>query len=166
MMRLIEWILGRGRAQEVSGLGEKTAEDTVIGEARSLADAGRYNEAIGLLTTENRRLRRRELDRTLLALRSEGFLAGTWKTEPPEWPSHVADKFGGEGVPEIRVDELSASSIRSGLEHHGSLIVREMISSSQVDMLRNNIERVIEAYDAAKTSGFSKVAFAVNPQGL
>jgi biopolymer transport protein ExbD len=25
---------------------------------------------------------------------------------------------------------------------------------------------VIEAYDAAKTSGFSKVAFAVNPQGL
>ena len=37
MMRLIELIRGRGRAQEVSGLNEKPPEEAVIGEARSLA---------------------------------------------------------------------------------------------------------------------------------
>ncbi len=87
----------------------------------------------------------------LLALRSEGFLAGDWKTVSPEWPSHVVDQFGGEGVPEIGAHELNGSSIRSGIENHGSLIVREMITSSQVDMLRNNIDLVFEAYDAVES---------------
>jgi hypothetical protein len=151
MMRLIEWVRGRGRTQEVAGLSEKSAEAAVIGEARGLADAGRYNEAIELLTIENRGNRRREMDKMLLALRSEGFLAGAFKTEPPEWPSHVADQFGPEGIPEIKVGELSASSIRSGIENHGSLIVREIVTSAQVDMLRNNIDRAMEAHDAVES---------------
>jgi len=91
----------------------------------------------------------------LLVLRSEGFLAGAWRTESPEWPRHVADQFGGEGIPEIRADKLSASSIRSGIENHGSLIVREIITSRQVEMLRNNIERVLEAYDAVESDSVS-----------
>jgi hypothetical protein len=87
----------------------------------------------------------------LLELRSEGYLAGAWNTESPEWPTHVADQFDGDGIPEIRVDELSVSSIRSGIENHGSLIVRGLVTSSQVNMLRDNIDQAIEALDAVES---------------
>lgn len=119
-----------------------------IVEARALADSGKYSEAIEFLTAANRRGRRREIDRMLLALRSEAFLAGDWKREPPAWPNHVPDQFRGDGIPEISVDALSAATIRSGIENHGSLIVRQLISSSQADLLRNDIDRVLQAFDA------------------
>ncbi len=149
MMRLIDWLRGRNGAPGVSNLSARTV-DEVVREARGLADAGRYKEAIELLTTANRGNRQREIERTLLALRSEGYLAGAWKAESPKWPSQVADQFSGEGIPEIRADELSALLVRSGIENHGSLIVRGIIPSSQVDMLRNNIDRVLEAFDAVE----------------
>jgi Phytanoyl-CoA dioxygenase (PhyH) len=120
----------------------------VIDEARGLADSGQYNEAIELLTAANRKSRQHEIDRMLLALRSEAVLKGDWTTERPEWPSQVADQFGGARIPEISGDELSVSSIRSGIENHGSLIVRHLITSNQVDLLRNNIDRVLTAFDA------------------
>jgi Phytanoyl-CoA dioxygenase (PhyH) len=123
----------------------------VIDEARGLADSGQYNEAIELLTAANRRGRRREIDRMLLALRSEAARTGDWNTERPEWPSQVADQFGGEGIPEIRGDELSVSSIRSGIEHHGSLIVRQLITANQASLLRNNIDRVLTDFDAVES---------------
>jgi ectoine hydroxylase-related dioxygenase (phytanoyl-CoA dioxygenase family) len=123
-------------------------KDVAIAEARGLAESGKYNEAIEFLTAANRSSRRRELDSMLLALRSEAFLAGDWKREPPAWPNHVPDQFGGTGIPEIRVDALSASAIRSGIENHGSLIVRQLTTSTRAELLRNNIDRVLQAFDA------------------
>lgn len=154
-MRMTEWLLKRGRARKASVPGESSDQMSVIGEARSLADAGQYQKAIQLLTTANRIDRRREIDRMLLALRSEAFLASDWKKEPPEWPRNVADQFGGNGIPEITVDALSASSIRSGLENHGSLIVRQIITPKQVELLRNNIDRVLAAADAVESGSIT-----------
>lgn len=150
-MRMTDWLRGRSRAREVPVPGKEPLATTVIDEARELADAGQYTKAIELLTAANRKGRRREFDKMLLTLRSEGALASDWTAEPTEWPSQVADQFGGEGIPEVAVDALSASSIRSGILNHGSLIVRQMITSSQVDLLRNNIDRVLQAYDAVES---------------
>ena len=130
---------------------EETPEMADIDDARGLADSGQHNEAIELLTAANRKSRRREIDRMLLALRSEAARTGDWKAERPEWPSQVADLFGGEGIPEISGDELSVSSIRSGIENHGSLIVRQLITSNQVNLLRCNIDRVLTAFDAIES---------------
>jgi hypothetical protein len=69
-----------------------------IDKGRVLANAGQYNEAIELLTAENRKERRRELDKMLLTLRSEGFLGQDWNTQSPEWPASVPDQFDGEGA--------------------------------------------------------------------
>jgi len=75
--------------------------------------------------------------------------------KPPEWPKHVPDQFGGTGIPEIGVDALSASTIRSGIENHGSLIVRQLITPNRADLLRNNIDRVLQAFDATAQGAVS-----------
>lgn len=150
-MRVTEWLRNRSRAKDAPSPAERSAEVGVLDEARGLAASGQYNKAIALLTAANRKSRRREIDNMLLALRSEASLAGDWKTDRPEWPSHVADQFGGEGIPEIGGVQLSATSIRSGIENHGSLIVRQLITSSQADLLRNNIDRVLAAFDAVES---------------
>jgi len=127
----------------------------MIAEARNLAAEGRYQDAIALLTTANRENRRREIDSELLALRSGGFLAGAYETESPPWPAGVSDQFPGEGLPEIGVDALNATTIRSGIEHHGSLIVRQMITPGQVDLLRDDIDRVWDAFELAESGSLT-----------
>jgi hypothetical protein len=149
-MGLIDWIRGRNRAQEIPNVSEQTTEKAFIAEARDFADAGRYSDAIELLTSVNRKNKSRDIERELLALRSDGFLAGAWQTEVPEWPSQVDDQFGAEGIPEIGANGINATSIRSGIENHGSLIVRNMITPSQVSLLRDNIDRVLASYDAVE----------------
>ena len=144
------------QVQEVSDPAEKTAATVVTGEARGLADAGLYEEAIELLSTENRRNRSRDIDRMLLALRSEAFLAYNCETEPAEWPSDVPDQFGGKGIPEVTLDGLSASSVRSGIENHGSLIVRGLLSPGQVDLMRNDIQQAFEAYEASESDSVNQ----------
>lgn len=124
---------------------------SVLEEVSGLVEAGGYKEAVERLTAENRLNRSRELDRALLELRSEAFLQGSWASEPPPWPSPVPDQFAGQGIPEIRRDDLDVAAVRSGIEHHGSLIVKELISPQNVDTLRDNIDRVIDAYDAAES---------------
>ena len=146
-MRLFDWMRGRDRTKKVP----LSPEDAPLAEARTLAEAGRYNDAIELLNSANRQQRRRQFDSELLALRSQGFLAGDWTAPSPEWPSNVPDQFPGAGIPEVGVEDLSATAIRSGLENHGSLIVRRLLGSSWVEKLRDNIERVLEAYDAVES---------------
>lgn len=148
MKRFIERIQRKGQVFQDAGSGTTPAMALAIEKGRGLANAGQYNEAIEFLTAANRRERRRELDKMLLTLRSEGFLAKDLNTKSPEWPASVPDQFDGEGIPSINADQLNALAIRSGIENSGSLIVRGLLDASQVDTLRNDIDRVIEAHDA------------------
>tara|TARA_R110000823_G_scaffold171736_6_gene304120 strand:- start:11397 stop:12458 length:1062 start_codon:yes stop_codon:yes gene_type:complete len=149
-MGLIKWLRERTGALESSASIAQTHELTVTAEARGLAQAGNFREAIALLTAANQSNRQRDIDRLLLELRSEGFLSGQRQKESPQWPEEVPDQFGGEGIPEINGDQLSAEAIRSGLRNHGSLIIRQLITPDQVDLLRNNIDRVLRAFDAVE----------------
>lgn len=150
-MRLIDRLLKRDRAPAPADGSEILPDRQLAAQCRALADAGQYHQAIELLNEENRRSRRREIDKLLLSLRSEGFLAGAWQKDVPEWPDPISDTLPGEGIPEIPVEALDASSIRSGIEHHGSLIVRQLITPAQVDVLRDDIDRVADAFDAIES---------------
>jgi len=150
-MQVTEWLRKIGSAKAVSAPRVSTPVTAVFAEARGFADSGQYYKAIELLNAENRRNRQREIDRMLLALRSDASLASDWKTERPAWPTQVSDQFAGEGIPEISGDQLNASSMRSGIENRGSLIVRQLLTSSQVDLLRNDIDRVLQAFDAVES---------------
>lgn len=153
-MALTDWLHKRGGAEQAAVPRGKSPEE-VMRETRRLADSCQYKEAIEFLTAANRSTRRPEFDRMLLALRTEAFSAGDWKGEPPAWPTHVPDQFEGQALPEIRADKLTAAAVRSGIENHGSLIVRELITASQVDLLRNNIDRVLAAFDAAQSDSLT-----------
>jgi ectoine hydroxylase-related dioxygenase (phytanoyl-CoA dioxygenase family) len=147
-MRFIDRMRRKRRVRQDAGPGHSVDLARALKKARTLADAGRYNEAIGYLTAENRRHRCREIDKMLLALRSEGFLEQDWNIPSPEWPTSVPARFDGDGIPNINADQLDASAIRSGIEHRGSLIVRGLLDSNQVETLRNDIDRVMAAFDA------------------
>ena len=146
--RFVERVQRKKQEFQGADSGATPAMALAIDKGRVLANAGQYNEAIELLTAENRKERRRELDKMLLTLRSEGFLGQDWNTQSPEWPASVPDQFDGEGIPSINADQLNASAIHSGIQNRGSLIVRDLLDPSQVDTLRNDIDRVIAAHDA------------------
>jgi len=150
-MQVMDWLRKRRQAPDVAAPGALPDAAAVIGEAKRLADSGQYREAIELLTAANRSHRRRDIDRMLLSLRSDAALAVEWKSDATQWPGPVADQFNGTGIPEIRGSELSALAIRSGIENHGSLIVRQLLGSNQTDRLRNNIDRVLQSFDAVNS---------------
>lgn len=66
-----------------------------------------------------------------------------------DWPPQVDDRFPGVvGVPEIAATDLDAAALASGIFHHGSLLVRDLLDQAQVARLRNDIDRAIEGFDA------------------
>ncbi len=144
--------LQQGTGLEVATFaGEISSTAGVLQEARALLGSRQYTKAIELLTAQNRRHRCREIDSLLVAVRSEAALESEWQTERPPWPSHVADQFNTDGLPEISGGALNATAVRSGIESRGSLIVRNLITPQQVDLLRDNIDRVLVAFDAVES---------------
>ena len=115
--------------------------------ARS-ADDGQLREAIDLLTAENRRRRDPRLDRRLVELRYEAFRRETWPDTRPPWPDAVDDLFTGARVPEVHAADLSVEQVRSAIRHHGALLVRGFADAEHVQVLVDDIDRVIAAYDA------------------
>jgi len=132
------------------------AVQAALAQAGELAGAGRFSEAIDRLSTTNRTARSRDIDRALLALRSEGFLAQDWNVEPPPWPANLPDNFEGEGIPRIRASELTAETVHSGIANRGSLIVEGLLSQAQADKQRENIDRALQAFDDVTSGSVSE----------
>jgi hypothetical protein len=112
-----------------------------------LIDAGRLVDAIEALTETNRSERDPAVDRRILDLRFAAFEQAPRLTEPPPWPDSVPDLFPGELVPEIDRDELTVETLRSGIEHHGSLLVRGLLDDDRSQRLRDGIDRAMAAHD-------------------
>ncbi len=68
--------------------------------------------------------------------------------DEPAWPDHVDDSFPGQLIPEIGAADLSVEAIRSGISHHGSLIVRGLVGRERAGSLVDGIDRALAAYDA------------------
>jgi len=67
----------------------------------------------------------------------------------PTWPPDVPDLFFEVvGPPEISAAALTPEVLRSGIFHHGCLLVRGLVGPDRVDQLVADIDRAFAAHDA------------------
>ena len=116
-------------------------------QARLLAENGRYREAVDLLDG----LSSEDLDaRTLCDLVRWRNAAFDPQAGRPQWPRRFADPFpGAAGPPEIHVRDLDSDVLGGAIQHHGCLLVREMIDPDQTGTLTGIVG---QAFAAARAS--------------
>ncbi len=119
-------------------------------EADQLEKSGQPLAAVGVLTDANRLEPNGDIEQRLLDLRARAFDSLERTHGLAEWPPVAADPFPEViGVPpEVHRRDLSPEIIAGAILHHGSLIVRELISSDDVEVLRDAIRRAFDARDA------------------
>src|SRR5262245_5227798 len=116
--------------------------------AASRGDVSRMLAEIDDLTEQNRRQRDRAIERQLVELRHQAFRQPTASDSRPDPVDSVEDLFPGELIPEISRDDLTVETLRSGIGRHGSLLVRGLVSSEQVELLKADIDKAFDAFDA------------------
>ena len=119
-------------------------------KAEELAHAGHHLDAIDVLTAANREQRDGEVEHRLVSLRNVAFHDLDPSLGLASWPPvPERDLFAGvSGLPEIAASELTADALRSGVVHHGALIVRGLIPPDRVRLLIDDIDRTFIARDA------------------
>ena len=102
---------------------------------------------IDVLTAANHAQRSADVERRLVDLRYRAF---DQLDEPglDEWPRAPARMFDTAGIPEVAGRDLTSDVIASGIVHHGSVIVRDMIGRDRVERLRSDIEHAFDARNA------------------
>ncbi len=127
-----------------------SAEAAVWTAIQQSVDRGDYRQAIASLTAENRRAASVAVERRLVELRHVGSGAPPAAQGASPWPPPFADPFPETvGVPEIAAAHLTAAIIGGALLHHGSLLVRGLVSLDRATLLARDIDRAFAAYDAA-----------------
>jgi hypothetical protein len=114
------------------------------------------------LTAINRRAPDAAIECQLADLRLRAFHDPDKKMESSVasgvWPPVINDPFIGRsfartgGIPEITLDELNINTLAAGILHHGSVIVRGLLQSTQAQALISDIDRVLAA-QAARAAG-------------
>jgi hypothetical protein len=133
----------------------------ILVHADTLVAAGDFRRAIDYVTAANRDIRAHALERQLMVWRASAFPTMN-HTGPSPWPPRYADPFPGQsGVPEIAAEELTVEIMGGAFQHHGALLVRNMIPDEDAARMRAGIDRALEARDAynagapeAKTSSW------------
>jgi Phytanoyl-CoA dioxygenase (PhyH) len=122
----------------------------VLDTAERLIAAGQWGEAVDLLTDANRRAPAPEIEVRLVSARHRTFVAPPAAAPTGPWPVPVADAFPDiAGLPEVAASELNAELLGAGLQHHGALIVRGLLSPSVAESLLAEIRRAFDAAEAA-----------------
>jgi hypothetical protein len=141
------------RRSRKAGYGS-SADRNALRDAEQALDAAEHlvaqqkpADAVRLLTEANRRRRDPRLEKRLVDLRFDAYTKTEWGHERPEWPRCVEDLFPGELIPEVAREQLSVERLRSGIMHHGSLIVRGLANGDQVEQLTRDIEKALVAFD-------------------
>jgi hypothetical protein len=121
--------------------------DRLPQQARALADQGRYREAVALGQRVNRERSEPLLERQLMHWRHQAFYEPAVRTARPDWPPRATDPRPDliDQIPEIDGGALNAETLAGALLHHGSLIVRGLLSGQLVSSLLADVDR---AYDA------------------
>jgi len=120
-----------------------------LDRADKLTERGQAGEAVQLLTAANRKHRDRRIDRRLTRLRYEAAMAHDWPTSSPPLPDKADDRFPDELVPEIHRDQLDADAVRSAIDNHGSLLVRQFLDPADAKTLVSDIDATFDSFDAA-----------------
>jgi hypothetical protein len=127
-----------------------SSSSTFVDDAEALRDAGRCRDAITLLTEANRQSADPAIERRLVDLRHEAFSEVDAAPREP-WPPDYPDLFpDADGLPEIEAAALTPEAVGAGILHHGSLIVRGLLSKEWVDRLTFDIDQAFEKHDARR----------------
>lgn len=89
----------------------------------------------------------------LIELRAEAAARGLPAEHSTTWPRHYLDPFPDTAVgtiPELSVRNLSAANLAGGVQHHGSVVIRGLLSPEQVEVIVDLIHRVEPHRDAPK----------------
>lgn len=101
------------------------------------------------LTRANRQHRDPAVEGRLVALRNEAFGELELGRGAVRRPADAGDLFAGTtGPPEVSGRDLTVGHVRSGLGHHGSLLVRDLIAADDVARLAADIDHAFEARSA------------------
>jgi hypothetical protein len=120
--------------------------DTVLKRASELESTESWEEVISFLTQRNRQEENVQIESRLIKARHQAFLAQADSARSESWPESVADMFPDElGLPEIQVSELTAEVLASAIQHHGSLLVRGLVSEEDAENIRQAIDATLEA---------------------
>lgn len=123
-----------------------TRVNDVLQRASELEDAGSWGDVISLLTQRNRQKENTEIESRLLKARHRSFLTKPFNAPSASWPNLVADMFPDEsGIPEIQASELTATVIASAIQHHGSLMIRGLVSEEDAENVRQAMDATMEA---------------------
>ena len=124
-----------------------TVPDDVRLHARSLAAQGRYRDAIAIGQRAIGNSFDPQLERELIEWRHSAFYEPVDRQPRQVWPPSASDPRPDliDRIPEISASELNVDMLAGALLHHGSLIVRGLLSSQLAETLRADVDR---AYDA------------------
>jgi tetratricopeptide (TPR) repeat protein len=136
-----------GHAGSADDSPNRADAESLLAQADALSEQGRAAEAIALLTDANRARRDGRIERRLALLRYEAFQQFVPPSTPGPWPD-VEDRWPEARIPEISAGALTSDTLRSAVQHHGSLIVRGLLPPEQVAALTGDIDRALAAYDA------------------
>jgi hypothetical protein len=129
----------------------------VLEEANRLVDAGDPTKALRLLVDANRRERSGAIEKRIVGLRYDAFSQRPVGTSVQlDWPPRTTDCFAGRrGIPEVAAHDLDVQCIRSGVVHHGALIVRGLLHAEHVRLLQDDIHEAFAAFDRQMSPGMT-----------
>jgi hypothetical protein len=143
-----------GSLQTNSATGDATgappaSPEEAIERADVLTLQGRVFDAIDLLTDFNRTQRDGAVEHRLVRLRHDAFASVDCTPGRDAWPPDYPDLFPDvQGIPEVQAADLTPEAVGAGILHHGSLLVRGLLSPPQVERLVDGIDKAIDLCDA------------------
>jgi ectoine hydroxylase-related dioxygenase (phytanoyl-CoA dioxygenase family) len=118
--------------------------------AKKLVANKQSREAIDFLQRKNRNLQSPKIENQLAQLRHDAFFSIDHGTPRGVWPPVVTDLFpNSQIIPEVDASELDTDIARSGVFNHGSLIIRNLLSTKQIELLIYSTDKSFEAFDNA-----------------
>ena len=133
--------------------GTKEKRRSFEEQVDELVSRKEYLEAIKMLSTHNSANPTPKIEIQLAQLRHDAFFEIDHGQPQGSWPPTVADLFSARAViPEVDSKEINVSVARSGVFNHGSLIIRNLLSKNQVEMLAMSVEKAFDAFDNVDNS--------------
>ena len=117
----------------------------LLAQADKLVEAGDYRSAITLLENGGTYPDHAAAQR-LVDLRIEAYQHLSWPEPHDQWPPEHDGRFDSvEGFPEVEFGDLDVEDLKAGIIGRGGLIVRGLMDRDRISVMRDNIDRVLQA---------------------
>ncbi len=122
-----------------------SAASELLSQAEGLVSDGQYRAAIDLLESSGSH-NDVELARRLVNLRIDAYSQLNWPEPHDHWPPAHDNRFAQvEGFPEVEFSDLTVDDLKAGILGKGGLIVRNIMRPEWVEVIRESIDRTLEA---------------------